>query len=110
MLHILIARGRGQAHMAVKTVTGVSVAQSGIVRFNFSDGSQRELASGHSDGVALAVGLDANDQLAEDILIAKAYRHSPDGTALADVVGSTCTIDTAAEVPIQVNLSAAMGG
>ena len=94
-------------HMAVKTCTGVSVGGSGSVTFKFSDGNQRELTN-HAAGVELANDLDSNDALAENILIAKAYRHSPDGTALADVIGSTCTIDTAAENPIQTDLAGAM--
>lgn len=93
--------------MAVKTAVAVSVAAAGTVRFDFSDGNQREIDN-HAAGVVLANDLDANEQLAENVLIAKAYRHSPDGTALADIIGSTCTIDTAAENPIQTSLAGAM--
>lgn len=90
-----------------KTCTGVSVGATGIVRFTFSDGSQPEVPS-HADGVQLASDLDANASLAENLLIAKAYRHSPDGTSLDDIIGSTVTIDTSADTPIQYNPSVAM--
>lgn len=84
-----------------KTVTGTSIGPSGVVRINFSDGNQRELAGGHAEGVDIADALDADGDYAERILIAKAYRHSPDGTGLNDIIGSTVTIDSSADVPIQ---------
>ncbi len=83
-------------YMALKTLTGWSVNETtGIVTAKFSDGNNIEIGT-HADGVAMADALDANGGLAETILIATAYRHSPDGTALADAIGSTCSIDTAA--------------
>lgn len=83
-------------YMALKTLTGWQVNEtSGVVTAKFSDGNQIEFGT-HADGLAMADALDANGSLAETILIATAYRHSPDGTALADAIGSTCAIDTAA--------------
>ena len=88
--------------MAVATATNVTLAASGTLRYDFSDGSQRELAGGVVDAIALADALDSNVELAQNLIIAKSVRHSPDGTALADIIGSSCTIDTAAATPIQV--------
>lgn len=83
-------------YMALKTLTGWQVNETtGIVTAKFSDGNNIEIGT-HADGVAMADALDANGSLAETVLIATAYRHSPDGTALADAIGSTCAIDTAA--------------
>lgn len=93
--------------MVAKTVTNVEVGPSGQVYFTFSDGSQREMA-GHSAGLSVAQAIDADADLVERLLIAKAYRHSPDGTALADIIGSTIVIDTNAESPVQFNFSQAV--
>lgn len=87
-----------------KTVTNVSVGGTGLVTFKFSDGQSRDVPT-HADGVALADTLDVDGNLTENLLIAKAYRHSPDGTDLQAIVGSTATIDTAAANPVQFNFA-----
>ncbi len=82
-----------------KTLTNVEVLGSGTVRITFND-NQVELSGGHTEGVQVADQLDANGQLAESIIIAKMYRHSPDGTALDDAIGSSVPIDSIADTPI----------
>lgn len=82
-----------------KTLTNVSVAGSGAIIVTFND-NQVELSGGHADGVAMADALDANGSLAEQILIAKMYRHSPDGTGIEDAIGSSVLIDSQADTPI----------
>lgn len=90
-----------------KTVTNVGVGAGTEVVFTFSDGNQRAVGS-HALGVELANEFDADAAMAERALIAKAYRHSPDGTDIDAIIGSTITVDSYAETPIQFNLSQAV--
>lgn len=91
-----------------KTLTNVSVSGAGAIIVTFND-NQVELSGGHADGVAIAEALDANGALAEQILIAKMYRHSPDGTDIGDAIGSSVLVDSQADTPIVYTPSNEMG-
>lgn len=83
----------------IVTLTSVIKNQAtGVVRFRFSDGSEREYAN---DAAAKAEVeyLDTEATTAQDALIHKTFRNSPDGTNLENMVGASFSVDFFADRP-----------
>lgn len=74
-------------------------AVSGSVTFHFSSGNSRELPNWAAAG-GIADTLDADTPHAEDILIGKAYRSSPDGSNKTNQVGASVSVNLLADVPV----------
>lgn len=90
---------------AAVTLTNVTINQtSGVIRADFSDGSQLE----HSDFAALVSAVDEYDTQtdhAKNLLLLALVRRSPDGSNLDALNGSSCTIDGQAANPVQFSLN-----
>lgn len=75
------------------TLTGaVRNNQTGTVRFRFADGSEREFSNFASIASEVEY-LDSEVSTAQDALILKTIRRSPDGANLENCVGAQCSID-----------------
>lgn len=83
----------------VVTMVDASRGANGVVRFNFSNGTQREFAD---DAAALedTKYIDTEPKVLEDALILKTYRNSPDGANLENMVGGSVSSDFTASIPI----------
>lgn len=98
---------RSAVFLKVKPMPGQNVsctqvrenASTGAVTFDFSSGSNREIADWA--GVEfIANSLDSNPTLAEDILIGKAFRASPDGANKTTQVGAQVSVNLTADNPV----------
>lgn len=86
----------------VVTLTNVSKNTStGSVAFTFSNGSQRIFDS-QEQGVSETNYIHTQPTMAEDMLIAKTFALSPDGTNLHQLVGVKCAVDINANQPVTV--------
>lgn len=82
-------------------LTRVQLNQStGAVTFSFSNGNNREYGSVEDAMNASEIaGLDSTGALAENALILKTFRNSPDGTNLENMVGGSVAVNFNADVP-----------
>lgn len=82
-------------------LTRVQLNQStGAVTFSFSNGNNREYGSVEDAMNASEIaGLDTSGALAENALILKTFRNSPDGTNLENMVGGSVAVNFNADVP-----------
>lgn len=88
----------------VATLTNVvKNLTTGAIRFDFSNGSQREFANGAA-AIAETDYLDTSPTIAEDVLIRKTLVNSPDETNLHTVVGGKCSIDMNANNPVTLTI------
>lgn len=81
-------------------LTGVTESQSGVVTFKFSNGSSREFTEGWSQVGSLLGAMDTDPTLAEDILMLKSFRNSPDGTNKLSMLDVNCAVNFDAGTPI----------
>lgn len=91
-----------EQHMPGQNVSMTNVAENqttGVVRIDFSSGTQLELAN-WQDAAVIADGIDSSSDLAEKILIGKAYRASPDGVNKTTQVGAMVSANLLADTPI----------
>lgn len=72
---------------------------TGVVTVAFSSGNSRELQD-WNDASQIADGIDSSETLSENILIARSYRMSPDGSNLTTQVGAQCSVNLLADQPI----------
>lgn len=83
----------------IETLTQVTKNQTtGAVHFGFDD-IDREFAD-EATALAAVEYLDTEGQTAQDILILKTLRKSPDFTNLENMVGGSCSLDMQAIVPV----------
>lgn len=90
-----------ESTVAGQSVSLVSVQlnqSTGSVTWNFSNGVSREYGS-VEDAKSAVQSLDTQSQLAEDALILKTFRRSPDGTNLENMVGAAVSLNFDADVP-----------
>lgn len=82
-------------------LTRVQLNQStGAVTFSFSNGNNREYGSVEDAKNASEIAdMDTTGALAENALILKTFRNSPDGTNLENMVGGSVAINFNADVP-----------
>jgi hypothetical protein len=76
-------------------LTNIRFGSGDAIIADFSNGNQRELPGGLPDLASVANTVDTNDSLAEDILLAMAYRSSPDGANLGAMIGAQVAINCA---------------
>lgn len=74
------------------TITGAVRNPNGSVMFSFASGSQREFTS-VEQALTQVQYLDAEAATAEDMLILKTLRRSPDGANLENCVGAQVSVD-----------------
>jgi hypothetical protein len=74
------------------TITGAIRNPNGSVMFSFASGSQREFTS-VEQALTQVQYLDAEAATAEDMLILKTLRRSPDGANLENCVGAQVSAD-----------------
>lgn len=72
---------------------------TGVIIVDFSSGTQLEFANWEAVG-EIANNLDATPDLAEKILLGKAYRASPDGTNKTTQVGASVSVNLLANEPV----------
>lgn len=72
---------------------------SGAVTFSFSSGNNIELADWAAVG-QVADEVDAAPDFAEKILMAKAFRASPDGANKTNQVGAMVSVNCLADTPV----------
>lgn len=98
--HVVFFRSNPVPGQSV-VLQGVSENQNtGVVTFAFSNGNSREFSGGWSDvGSQLGV-MDQDSVLAENILMLKSYRNSPDGTDKLTMVDVNCAVNFDAGTPI----------
>jgi hypothetical protein len=72
---------------------------TGAVTFTFSSGNNNEYADWDAVS-AVADSLDADPTFAEKLLVAKAFRSSPDGANKTTQVGASVSINALADVPV----------
>lgn len=85
-------------------MTQVQLNQStGAVTISFSNGVNREYSDIESAKSAVQY-LDTQSAVAEDSLILKMFRRSPDGTNLENMVGGAVAINFDADVPFVLTL------
>jgi hypothetical protein len=84
----------------IATQTAVHLnTTTGALRVNFASGNEREWTS-VADAKSDVAYLDTDPKTAEDIILAKMFKNSPDNTNLENMVGGSCSIDLAAAVPV----------
>jgi hypothetical protein len=82
------------------SMTSISENQStGVIIAKFSSGTNIEIPDWESVGLT-ADSLDSMSDLAEKILLGKAYRASPDGTNKTTQVGASVSVNLLADTPI----------
>ena len=74
------------------TITGAIRNPNGSVMFSFASGSQREFTS-VEQALQQVQYLDAESSTAEDMLILKTLRRSPDGANLENCIGAQVSVD-----------------
>jgi hypothetical protein len=79
--------------------TNVAVSEAGVIRFDFSNGDQREFAS-LTELENAVKKYDTDTAVAEDMVILKAFRNSPDGSNLHTMVNEGVTCDFNGTKPI----------
>lgn len=72
---------------------------TGVIIVDFSSGTQLEFAS-WADVGSIADNIDAIPELAEKILLGKAYRASPDGTNKTTQIGASVSTNLLASEPV----------
>ena len=72
---------------------------TGVIIVDFSSGTQLEFASWEAVG-EIAANIDSTPELAEKILLGKAYRASPDGTNKTTQIGASVSTNLLAAEPI----------
>jgi hypothetical protein len=80
-------------------------ATTGIITIFFSNGESREYADFETMRAAVEY-LDTNNETAQDALVLRLVRRSPEGTDLENQVGSSCSINFDAAVPIVITEAA----
>lgn len=75
---------------------------TGVIIVDFSSGTQLEFASWDAVG-EIAANIDSTPDLAEKILLGKAYRESPDGTNKTTQIGASVSTNLLAANPIVYN-------
>lgn len=94
----------------IATMTDVVVNEgTGAIRFDFSDGTQREF-SNRADALDSVQYLDTDVATVQDAAILKSLRNSPDGANLANFVGGTVAFDYSSVQPMLINSPAVVGG
>lgn len=91
-------------HMPGVVQTLVDVIKSnatGVIRFKFADGTEREFPDFEALS-AQAAYLDTEGETAQDMLILKTVRNSPDGANLENMVGGSVAIDFSANTPVSL--------
>jgi hypothetical protein len=85
------------------TMTNVRENQNtGAIIVDFSSGTQLEFANWEAVG-EIAANIDSTSDLAEKILLGKAYRESPDGTNKTTQLGASVSTNLLAANPIVYN-------
>ncbi len=77
----------------------VSEGATGSVTFSFSNGNNIEMSSWDDAGTK-ADDLDAASSVAENLLIGKAFRASPDGANKTTQVGASVSVNLLADTPV----------
>lgn len=72
---------------------------TGVIIVDFSSGSQLEFPSWEAVG-EIAASIDSTSDLAEKILLGRAYRESPDGTNKTTQIGASVSTNLLAANPI----------
>lgn len=72
---------------------------TGAIIIDFSSGTQLEIADWAAVG-EIANSIDATPELAERILLGKAYRASPDGANKTTQIGASVSVNLLASEPI----------
>lgn len=81
------------------SMTNVREQSNGSIIVDFSSGSQLEFGSWEDVG-AVAASIDSTPELAEKILLGKAYRSSPDGANKTTQIGASVSTNLLASEPI----------
>lgn len=82
------------------SMTNVRENQStGVIIVDFSSGNQREFPNWEAVG-EIAANIDSTPDLAENILLGKAYRASPDGTNKTTQQGASVSTNLLASEPV----------
>lgn len=74
---------------------------TGKVTFHFTNGSSSEIESWTAVG-DIADKIDANPTFCEELLMARAYRRSPDGAHKTNMVGGGVTSNLLQDIPVVV--------
>ncbi len=88
--------------VAGQSVVLVSVTENpatGVIRFRYSNGNEREYANWADVGVQRGP-MDQEPALAEDILAYKSFVNSPDGTNKTTMLDVNCAVNFEAGTPI----------
>lgn len=102
--HVIYWRKKPMPAAAV-TITNVTVNQaSGVIRADFSDGTQNEFAD-FATLLSAVEDYDTATDHAKNLLLLALIRRSPDGSNLDALNGSSCTIDGQAATPVQFSLT-----
>ena len=96
---VLFFRSNPVAGQSVVIVSVTEHPTSGIIRFKYSNGNEREFPSWAGVGEALGV-MDQQSTLAEDILAYKSFVNSPDGTNKTTMTSVNCAVNFQAGTPI----------
>jgi hypothetical protein len=97
--HVLYFKEQKMPGQNVSVVRVFENQSSGSVSFQFSSGTVTELPDWEAAGV-IADEVDAIPDLAEKILIGKAFRGSPDGANKTNQVGASLGCNLLADIPI----------
>lgn len=101
---VLYFRSYPVAGVIVTLIDVIKNNTTGTIRFKFANGSDREFpdfTSILSDASSISIeGIDSTPALAENMLILKTIRNSPDGANLENMIGASVAIDFNANVPV----------
>lgn len=91
--HVMFFRSKPVAGIQATITNAVRNPSTGAIRFDFASGNQREFTGGLDEAISAVSYLDTDVATAEDMLILKTLRRSPDGANLENCIGAQCSCD-----------------
>lgn len=91
--HVMFFRSKPVPGIQATIINAVRNPTTGSIRFDFASGNQREFTGGLEEAINAVSYLDTDVATAEDMLILKTLRRSPDGANLENCIGAQCSCD-----------------
>lgn len=96
---VVFFRSNPVAGQSVVLISVTENPSTGVIRFRYSNGNEREYANWADVGIQRGP-MDQDSTLAEDILAYKSFVNSPDGTNKTTMIDVNCAINFEAGTPI----------
>lgn len=96
---VVFYKGNPVAGQSVVLISVTENPSTGVIRFRYSNGNEREYANWADVGIQRGP-MDQDSTLAEDILAYKSFVNSPDGTNKTTMIDVNCAINFEAGTPI----------